>query len=77
MIAKEQQTARQLVAACLEQQVGRRFILDVSHFEPDWVSWLEHAGFREQRPFIRMFYRDNPFPGVPSKQFGILGPEFG
>lgn len=77
VIANEQQTARQLVAACLEQQVGRRFILDVSHFEPDWVSWLERAGFREQRPFIRMFYRDNPFPGVPSKQFGILGPEFG
>ena len=77
VIAKEQQTARQLVAASLEQQVGRRFILDVSHFESDWVSWLEHAGFREQRPFIRMFYRDNPFPGVPSKQFGILGPEFG
>jgi GNAT superfamily N-acetyltransferase len=77
VIAKGPHIARQLVAACLEQQVGRRFILDVSHFEPDWLSWLERAGFREQRPFIRMFYRDNPFPGVPSKQFGILGPEFG
>lgn len=26
---------------------------------------------------IRMFYRNNPFPGLPPKQFGILGPEFG
>jgi hypothetical protein len=24
-----------------------------------------------------MFYRDNPYPGLPPKQFGILGPELG
>lgn len=77
VVALSQQTARQLVSACLSQHAGRRFILDASHCESDWRSWLEFAGFREQRPFIRMFYRDNPFPGLPSQQFGILGPEFG
>lgn len=77
VVARSQQTARQLVSACLSQHEGRRFILDASHCEPDWRLWLESVGFREQRPFIRMFYRDNPFPGLPSQQYGILGPEFG
>ncbi len=77
VVARDQQCARQLVSACLSRQAGQRFILDASHHETDWRVWLASIGFREQRPFIRMFYRDNPFPGLPSKQFGILGPEFG
>jgi GNAT superfamily N-acetyltransferase len=77
VVAHDQQTARRLVAACVSRRDGRKFILDASHYEPDWRVWLASIGFREQRPFIRMFYRDNPYPGLPAKQFGILGPEFG
>ncbi len=77
VVACDQQMARRLVAAGLNQQPGRRFILDASLDEPDWRAWLESIGFREQRPFIRMFHRANPYPGLPAKQFGILGPEFG
>ena len=77
VIAQDQEIARQLVSACLSRQVGKPFILDASHTEADWRLWLEAIGLREQRPFIRMFYRDNPYPGLPEKQFGILGPEFG
>jgi GNAT superfamily N-acetyltransferase len=77
VVAHDQQTARRLVEACVRRQADRKFILDASHYEPDWRVWLESIGFREQRPFIRMFYRDNPHPGLPPKQFGILGPEFG
>jgi GNAT superfamily N-acetyltransferase len=77
VVAHDQQTARRLVAACLRRRAGQRFILDASHYESDWRVWLASIGFREQRPFIRMFYRDNPYPGLPPKQFGILGPEFG
>ncbi|MGH9766014.1 MAG: GNAT family N-acetyltransferase [Blastocatellia bacterium] len=77
VIAEDQRAARRLVSACLSQQVGKQFILDASHHETDWRAWLESIGFREQRPFIRMFYRNNPYPGLPPKQFGILGPEFG
>ncbi|MCG3161191.1 MAG: hypothetical protein JMDDDDMK_02314 [Acidobacteria bacterium] len=77
VIAEDQRIARQLVTACLSRQAGRRFILDASHHETDWRAWLESIGFGEQRPFIRMFYRNNPYPGLPPKQFGILGPEFG
>ncbi|HMV84183.1 MAG TPA: GNAT family N-acetyltransferase [Blastocatellia bacterium] len=77
VVARDQDRARTLVAACLQRQAGRRFVIDASHFEPDWRAWLESTGFREQRPFIRMFYRGNPYPGLPAQQFGILGPEFG
>jgi len=77
IIAHDQQTARRLVSACLNRQPGKPFIIDSSHYEIGWRSWLESIGFREQRPFIRMFYRDNPYPGLPPKQFGVLGPEFG
>jgi ribosomal protein S18 acetylase RimI-like enzyme len=77
VVAHKEQIAQQLVAACLSRQSGRHFILDASHHEPLWRDWLERIGFREQRPFIRMFYRDNVYPGLPPKQFGILGPEFG
>jgi GNAT superfamily N-acetyltransferase len=77
VVAHDQQTARRLVSACLSRQAGKPFIIDASHYETGWRSWLESIGFREQRPFIRMFYRDNPYPGLPPKQFGILGPEFG
>jgi GNAT superfamily N-acetyltransferase len=77
VVAHDQETARRLVAACVGRPAGRKFILDASHHEPDWRVWLASIGFNEQRPFIRMFYRDNPYPGLPAKQFGILGPEFG
>jgi len=77
IIAHDQQTARRLVLACLNRQAGKPFIIDASHYEPGWRAWLESIGFREQRPFVRMYYRDNPYPGLPPKQFGVLGPEFG
>jgi len=77
VVAHDQQTARSLVSACLNRPAGKPFIIDASHCDTGWRLWLESVGFREQRPFIRMFYRDNPYPGLPPKQFGILGPEFG
>jgi GNAT superfamily N-acetyltransferase len=80
VIAEDYETARQLVMACLttqERGQGRSFILDASRHDLGWRSWLESVGFKEQRPFIRMFYGANPHPGLPEKQFAILGPELG
>ena len=77
VIAHDQASARQLVSACLHQQAGSKFILDATHYEANWRAWLESIGFREQRPFMRMYRGENNYPGLPEKQFGILGPEFG
>jgi GNAT superfamily N-acetyltransferase len=77
VVACDQATARRLVATCVHHCAGQKFILDASHYHPDWLLWLESTGFRKQRPFIRMFRHDNPYPGLPSNYYGILGPEFG
>ena len=77
VIAEDQEVARRLVTACLSGQSGRPFILDASWSDLEWARWLESIGFREQRPFIRMFRGENRYPGLPGKQFAILGPEFG
>ena len=77
VIAQDQATARQLVSACLHQHNSKEFFLDAPHHEGNWRAWLESIGFCEQRPFIRMYRGENNYPGLPEKQFGILGPEFG
>jgi GNAT superfamily N-acetyltransferase len=77
LIAQDRKTARALVTACLSGYEGRSFIIDASLHDSEWKSELESLGFKEQRPFIRMFHGVNLFPGLPEKQYAILGPEFG
>lgn len=77
IIANDLATAQQLVSACLREQSGQTFILDAAHHNAEWLSWLAALGFKEQRPFIRMYHGSNRYPGLPENQFAILGPEFG
>lgn len=76
VVAEGVQAARQLVSACLVEQSGKPFIIDAAHHEAEWLEWLKARGFKEQRPFIRMFRGQAPRPGTPKKQFAVLGPEF-
>lgn len=48
-------------------------VADNSSFQ----QWLISRGFTEQRKLIRMYKGANAYPGMPDKQFAILGPEFG
>lgn len=77
VIAQDLDSAINLVSAALRNCAGVPVILDVLHDTPEWVSWLSSIGFTEQRALIRMVRGTNAFPGVPEKQFAILGPEFG
>jgi GNAT superfamily N-acetyltransferase len=77
IIANDKKIAKELISAALKNCAGARVILDALHFDPEWLLWLQAIGFVEQRPFIRMFRGSNRFPGIPEKQFAILGPEFG
>jgi GNAT superfamily N-acetyltransferase len=77
VIAKNLSVAKDLVLAVLNNNIGRAVIVDVLHFDPGWINWLTSMGFAEQRSFIRMYRGSNRFPGMPEKQFAILGPEFG
>ena len=77
VIAHDVASAKEVVAAALQNAAGSPVVLDVLHHTPEWVQWLYSLDFREQRPLIRMFRGTNNHPGQPEKQFGILGPEFG
>lgn len=77
VIAPDPETARQLVSYCLVAQHGKRFAMDVPRHSPDWIAWLESAGFAIERPFLRMCRGRLPDAGAPERQFAIGGPEFG
>ncbi|MBS1790409.1 MAG: GNAT family N-acetyltransferase [Acidobacteria bacterium] len=77
IVAENVQTATHLVMTCLAEQSGKRFLVDAAHHDAEWLRWLESVGFKEQRPFVRMFRGEGRRPGLPEKQFAILGPEFG
>ncbi|MEO6289062.1 MAG: GNAT family N-acetyltransferase [Ginsengibacter sp.] len=77
VVAQNVDIAKSLVSSALFKCGGKPVIIDAMHFTKEWVNWLENIGFSEQRPFIRMYRGANRFPGMPEKQFAILGPEFG
>lgn len=89
--ATNEEVARTLVAGSLSGQTGRRIAVDVPAGKQKWVEWLREAGFRTERPFLRMRrgmcgsgpevsgpYTGPIRPGVsPENEFAIAGPEFG
>jgi GNAT superfamily N-acetyltransferase len=75
VVADTSDDAIQLVSAVLKNVSGP-VILDVHDGSP-FQQWLTSIGFKEQRKLIRMFKGTNSHPGIPEKQFAILGPEFG
>ncbi len=77
LIAKDFETATGLVAAALANCAGSAVVMDALHHTPQWLEWLSSLGFEEQRPLIRMYRGPNAYPGIPERQFAILGPEFG
>jgi GNAT superfamily N-acetyltransferase len=77
VVAESLEVARSLVSASLAGLRGRHAILDAPHHSRPWLDWLAARGFKEQRPFTRMYLGENAYPGLPEKQFASLGPEFG
>jgi len=77
VIADDFETAKRVVSAALRRCNGRPVVIDALLHTPEWIAWLSSLGFVEQRPLIRMYRGSNASPGVPKKQFAILGPEFG
>lgn len=77
VVAQNLEIARHLATVCLSAQTGKRFVLDATLYDGEWTQWLETIGFREQRPFIRMFRGEVSIQHKPELQFAILGPEFG
>jgi hypothetical protein len=77
IVAPDAAMARDLLIAVLAAHPGQPFLLDALPHNPGWPAWLREIGFREQRPYTRMYKGTNRFPGLPRNQFAILGPELG
>jgi GNAT superfamily N-acetyltransferase len=75
--ARDSSIAIQLTTACLVRHGNRPFIIDAARHDQAWLDFLERAGFREQRPYIRMHSGGHSPFGQPDRQFAVLGPEFG
>ncbi len=75
VVATSPEAALEVVAAALARQSGRRFFLDAPAGDR-WRSALEVLGFREQRPFTRM-YRGAAPRSCPEQSYAVFGPEFG
>jgi GNAT superfamily N-acetyltransferase len=77
VVADDCAAAEQLLVASLSGHQGNALILDAPCHDHYWTQLLESIGFKELRSFIRMYRGENLNPGIPDKQFAILGPEFG
>ena len=77
VVTAREHVARALASACLARHTGKPFILDAPDHSPEWLQWLQQAGFREQRPFIRMRCGPDPSGGRLDYLFAIAGPELG
>lgn len=76
VVAEDAAAARDLVAGCLAGRRGETVAIDVPRAAAEWVAWLTAAGFRVERPFLRM-WRGERRGGADERVFAIAGPEFG
>lgn len=77
LMADSEEIARILLADSLVCMEGKPAVMDAPDGGQSWIEFLKSAGFTEHRHFIQMYRYENPFPGWPSEQFLIAGPEFG
>jgi len=77
VVADDMAVARELLAGCLSSQAGETLAVDVPRLAPGWIAWLESAGFRVERSFLRMYRGQTHRPPLDARQFAIAGPEFG
>ena len=77
IVAGDGETACRLSRACLGANSARPFVIDAPAGQPAWQRSLEAMGFRHQRPLLRMARGTGRIPGDLSRQFAVLGPEFG
>jgi GNAT superfamily N-acetyltransferase len=75
VVAEDHESALALVRACLSVPRSRPLILD-ARVNPRWLTALSGLGFREQRPFTRMYLGEARPPARPALEPVVLGPEF-
>jgi hypothetical protein len=69
--------AEALLSEALKSLNNQPVTLDVHEDKIELIRWLESIGFIRQRQFVRMYLKNNPYPGQVENQYLIIGPEFG
>jgi len=77
VLASGTQEAKKLITRSLKGIEGDPVVVDILEDKKELIEWLKTLGFSSQRHFVRMYGKENPFPGLPGEQFLIAGPEFG
>jgi len=77
VVARDENSAREVVVAALHQLRGRPAVIDVPDCHEHMLGLLAQYGFRRERPFTRMFKGANSAPGRPELVFASAGPELG
>ncbi len=75
VVAEDAALAADLVHACLVRPRSRPLVVD-ARVEPSWLAALAGMGFREQRPFTRMYLGEARPPARPQSEPAVFGPEF-
>lgn len=75
--ASSSQLAKALIQSATSLLNGLPVVLDICADKTALKEGLEACGFIAQRPFERMYLRNNPHPGVIENQYLISGPELG
>jgi len=77
VIASNFNDAKILLIKALNDLANVPVVIDVLSDKYDLLNWLDSIEFTKQRHFIRMYQKENPFPGITGNQYLICGPEFG
>ncbi len=77
LTASSASDALQLVQSALNELQGKAIVIDVLTDKNEFANELSSLGFDKLRYFSRMYRNSNLFPGNPTLQYLICGPEFG
>jgi GNAT superfamily N-acetyltransferase len=77
VVANNMHVAKDIVTAALHNCVGQSVVIDILHFNKNWIAWLADLGFTTQRTFTRMHRGNHNFKTITGKQYAITGPEYG
>ena len=77
VFASNSNDVKLLIGKALKDLAQQPVVVDVLCDKEDLINWLNSIGFMTQRHFVRMYRKENPFPGFINKQYLICGPEFG
>jgi GNAT superfamily N-acetyltransferase len=71
LVASSTVEAKILITGALKSLVHQSIAIDVLCDKEDLIDWLTSIGFIKQRHFIRMYKKENPFPGETGRQYLI------